>query len=249
MSRKRGELDQPILDAATDLFLVEGYAGTHMTRVAEVAGVSLATLYRYFESKDDLLDQAFRREAERIESPWFGASWVAPDEPGALGRFAIALRGHARAWARSDRALGLLLTMAETPGLLYRFFLDRVEEYEHWIGRTLGQHLNDRRWITTHATVSASGFYSVMIRWGRGRLMPGQPDLPRRVPDELPDSGRAYHVARACDFDADELADWYVEMSLRAFGIPTDTVEALMREARSAGWRAPTPTSEPAVRT
>lgn len=46
---------QLILDAARELFLANGFAGTSMDAVVARAGVSKQTLYRYFPSKVDLL--------------------------------------------------------------------------------------------------------------------------------------------------------------------------------------------------
>lgn len=50
MARRRRE----ILDAAKACFIQTGYAGTSMDAIAERAGISLMTLYRHAESKDDL---------------------------------------------------------------------------------------------------------------------------------------------------------------------------------------------------
>jgi AcrR family transcriptional regulator len=231
--RRRGSLDGPILDTAAALFLRDGYAGTHMVEVAEAAGVSIATLYRYFKSKDVLLDSAFRREVERIEGRWRDEAWDLPDAQDRLVRYARVLHGHTLDWALDDRALGLLLVMAETPGLLYRFLLDKVEVHERWIEGSLLELLDDAKWITTHAVTSATGFYALLIRWGRGRLMQGQPDLPRQVPKSLPESERGLHVARACDFTAEELAEWYTKLGLRSWGLAPELVEDTLLRALS----------------
>jgi AcrR family transcriptional regulator len=50
MSRKR----TMIVDAALRAFLESGYAESSVNRIAADAGVSIKTLYRHFESKDDL---------------------------------------------------------------------------------------------------------------------------------------------------------------------------------------------------
>lgn len=50
MARKRSL----ILSAAKVAFLNTGYAGTSMDAIAQEAGISLMTLYRHAESKDDL---------------------------------------------------------------------------------------------------------------------------------------------------------------------------------------------------
>ena len=50
MNRKRGD----ILAAAKGAFLTVGYGGTSMESIAKTADVSIMTLYRHAESKDDL---------------------------------------------------------------------------------------------------------------------------------------------------------------------------------------------------
>jgi AcrR family transcriptional regulator len=50
MTRKRAL----IVDAALRAFLDHGYAESSVNRIAEAAGVSIKTLYRHFESKEEL---------------------------------------------------------------------------------------------------------------------------------------------------------------------------------------------------
>lgn len=49
------EADRAILDAAIDLFVEEGYEGMSMEGVAARAGVGKTTIYRRWESKEDLI--------------------------------------------------------------------------------------------------------------------------------------------------------------------------------------------------
>jgi AcrR family transcriptional regulator len=50
-----------VLSAALDAFEARGYDGTTMEEIAEAAGIGIATLYRYFPSKDQiLLDRSIR---------------------------------------------------------------------------------------------------------------------------------------------------------------------------------------------
>ncbi len=53
-----------ILDAATDLFLDEGYSTTNLERIAEVAKVTKPTVYSHFESKKGLFDAVVKRNAD-----------------------------------------------------------------------------------------------------------------------------------------------------------------------------------------
>jgi AcrR family transcriptional regulator len=68
VSRKRIALPLPvesgkrqaILDAALDLFAERGFHGTAVPLVAERAGVGAGTVYRYFDSKEALVNELFR---------------------------------------------------------------------------------------------------------------------------------------------------------------------------------------------
>lgn len=51
---------QAILDAALELFAERGFHGTAVPLVAERAGVGAGTLYRYFESKEALVNALYR---------------------------------------------------------------------------------------------------------------------------------------------------------------------------------------------
>jgi TetR/AcrR family transcriptional regulator, mexJK operon transcriptional repressor len=54
-----------IIDAARRLFLEHGYAATSMDVVAQQAGVSKATVYALFESKDNLFAAMIEREGHQ----------------------------------------------------------------------------------------------------------------------------------------------------------------------------------------
>lgn len=55
-----------ILDGARQVFLMNGFAGASVDQIVAQAGVSKATLYRYFKSKDALFGALISEEAERI---------------------------------------------------------------------------------------------------------------------------------------------------------------------------------------
>ena len=70
MARKR----DVILKAAFAAFLEDGYAGSSVNRIAEEAGVSIKTLYRHFDNKDDLfvavIQTACTANPGAEEPPW-----------------------------------------------------------------------------------------------------------------------------------------------------------------------------------
>ena len=50
-----------LLEAATRVFVKEGYAKATTNRIAAAAGVSVGSLYQYFPSKDALVVELLRR--------------------------------------------------------------------------------------------------------------------------------------------------------------------------------------------
>ncbi|MEU4790695.1 TetR/AcrR family transcriptional regulator [Micromonospora tulbaghiae] len=76
MARKRAQ----ITAAAHASFLREGFAGSSVNRIAGDAGVSIKTLYRHFEDKDDLFTAVMLRACSHgpeVDHPWF--DWL-PEE-------------------------------------------------------------------------------------------------------------------------------------------------------------------------
>lgn len=71
MARKRDAL----VSAALAAFLEEGYAGSSVNRIAATAGVSIKTLYRHFESKEELFTAVIQNACTAVEQPerpsWF----------------------------------------------------------------------------------------------------------------------------------------------------------------------------------
>lgn len=60
------EMRDRILIAAAQVLAERGYAGLSTNRVAERAGVSVGSLYRYFEDRTDLLEHLRRRVTEEV---------------------------------------------------------------------------------------------------------------------------------------------------------------------------------------
>lgn len=54
-----------IVDAALALFVERGFYGTAVPEIAARAGVGAGTIYRYFESKEALVNQIYRQEKTR----------------------------------------------------------------------------------------------------------------------------------------------------------------------------------------
>jgi AcrR family transcriptional regulator len=73
MTRKRAV----IVDAALKAFLEAGYAEASVNRIAAAAGVSIKTLYRHYESKDELFSAVMQAACGKPP----GGDSGEPDEP------------------------------------------------------------------------------------------------------------------------------------------------------------------------
>lgn len=53
----RGNTKQEILEAALDLFSVQGFEATSLSQIADAVGIRKASLYSHFENKQAILDE------------------------------------------------------------------------------------------------------------------------------------------------------------------------------------------------
>ncbi len=65
---KRDSSINKLVDAALCLFATQGYEATSIRAIASEAGMSLGLLYNYFKSKDELLEEIFRRGVADINA-------------------------------------------------------------------------------------------------------------------------------------------------------------------------------------
>src|SRR4051812_445350 len=73
-----------ILDSAEALFFTDGIAVTGVDRVADSAGVAIATLYKHVGSKDGLLQAVLIRRLRSWEEHWDTAIAAAHSPTGRL---------------------------------------------------------------------------------------------------------------------------------------------------------------------
>lgn len=66
IAQQKEDKRQRVLRAALDLFAERGFHGTAVPLVAERAGVGAGTIYRFFESKEALVNEVFRDAKARL---------------------------------------------------------------------------------------------------------------------------------------------------------------------------------------
>lgn len=77
----KGNTKQEILDAALELFSVQGYEATSISQLAEAVGIRKASLYSHFENKQAILDALIEETLKQYEkhSLFAKANWDDPD--------------------------------------------------------------------------------------------------------------------------------------------------------------------------
>lgn len=80
--RRPGEARQAILDAAGELFAQNGYHGTSIRNIANRASVSEALVFRSYQTKDRLFDEAINKPFQTFLHG-FLERWRGMEEPGA----------------------------------------------------------------------------------------------------------------------------------------------------------------------
>ncbi|MBF6223970.1 TetR/AcrR family transcriptional regulator [Nocardia abscessus] len=130
----RAELaGERILDAVRALFIDKGVSGVGMAEVADAAGCSRATLYRYFENRQALYVGFAGREARQlVERVWRDRAMPASAEPGEqlLGTLTALLAEvrktpHLAVWFEPSNA-GIVAQLANSPGVVDALATDFV---------------------------------------------------------------------------------------------------------------------------
>jgi AcrR family transcriptional regulator len=70
-----------ILAAAGELFYRHGIRAVGVDSIAEAAGTNKMTLYRHFESKDELVAEYLRQEAGKADASWAALAAKYPGDP------------------------------------------------------------------------------------------------------------------------------------------------------------------------
>lgn len=73
------ERTRQILDAAVDVFSVQGYRSSAFREVADACDVTEPLIYKYFRSRKELFLETIRHAAELVLDAWQGAASARPD--------------------------------------------------------------------------------------------------------------------------------------------------------------------------
>jgi AcrR family transcriptional regulator len=125
-----------LLRAAQELIEEGGYAAASVAAIAERAGVAAGTLYRHFESKEDLFVEVFRAVCSGEERAMRAAGASMPEDASAVERLEEVLATFAERALRNPRLAWALIAEPVDPRvdaerLAYR------ERYAQLIGQAL----------------------------------------------------------------------------------------------------------------
>ena len=80
---EKGNTKQEIIEAALDLFSVQGFEATSVSQLADAVGIRKASLYSYFENKQAILDALVQEVLKKGGKIWFAdAEGMAQALPG-----------------------------------------------------------------------------------------------------------------------------------------------------------------------
>ena len=187
-----------ILDAARDVFLERGYSVTTMDVVAQAAGVSKATVYALFTSKDQLFAAVIEREGEQQTAAIDATGGVAVAD--VLRRFAsdaAALLLSPSNTAMSRTVSSEALRYPEVGRLFYANGPDRLIGR---LARYLAQAMKQGQLRKADSRLAAAQFLAVIVGDLQLRLAMGLPTPSRAEQRNVVKAGvdmfiRAYQPA------------------------------------------------------
>ncbi|MCC5951383.1 MAG: TetR family transcriptional regulator [Acidimicrobiia bacterium] len=171
MSRNRRE----VADVAVALFTERGFDAVTVDDIAEAAGVSRRTFFRYFASKEDA---ALPYEDERLEQLRVGLAERPPEEPVLASVRAVA-RAVAATISQNDRSgtLARLRIVQQEPAVHARS-LELQARWEDEVRHLVAEHLGEDPETSLHArVVAAASVATVRATIEQWAGDDGQPDL------------------------------------------------------------------------
>lgn len=171
---KRQQSKQSLQSAAIELFETQGFERTTVKQIADAAGVSPRTFFRYFPSKDEVVFGDTESDLKQLQAYVMERP---ADEPeykalrGALIEFSSFIE------AKKDIVLARARVIDATPRLLARATLD----FEGW-GEMLASCLTAREGDSLqmrHRLIAWICLHAVLVAFNEWRLGNGTRSLPK----------------------------------------------------------------------
>ncbi len=183
----RRQLEQrgKILQAAATLIATEGYHGMSMRSLAKASGHSLANVYNYFSSKEEIL---FALQKEAFETLLEATGAALADIPDAVGRLYCFISHHVHYFVEHPDVMRALVHEAASLPEERRRVVRRVKEQYFEIGRRIARDLieDGGRVLEDDAeleriTYSLFGMLNWIYGWYRPEVHGGPRQLARTI--------------------------------------------------------------------
>jgi AcrR family transcriptional regulator len=161
---KGDERRRVIIDSALALFARKGFRGTTTREIAEAAGCSEATIFKYFATKDELYSAILEAKAT-IEETLVKAAEAATlrDDAGVFR--AVGLEALIR--TEQDPSLMRLLLFSALEGheLSHLFFESQVRRLHEFLSNYIGQRIADGVFQPVNPLLAARGFVGMIAHY------------------------------------------------------------------------------------
>ncbi len=151
---------QQIVDAATELFALQGFQGTTTRQIAERAGINEAIIFRHFATKENLY-WAILEDKSRVA----GAVQRLEQRLQSGGSDREVLAGIADRMLRRDTTMTrlLLFSALENHRLSHRFFRAHVSTYYDALASYFRQGITEGRFRPCDPLLAARGFLGMVF--------------------------------------------------------------------------------------
>lgn len=153
--RHKADTRRALEDAALRRFAQQGYDETSVDQIAADAGVSTRTFFRYFATKDEVLDMGRGERQAELRA-------VVASAPGSgMDVVRAAVVALATGFAEDRERVALRQRAATTSPVLRGRLFDTFASWEHALARELGGDAASR----TRAAVGLAVFRAAVARW------------------------------------------------------------------------------------
>jgi AcrR family transcriptional regulator len=161
---KGDERRRVIIDAALALFARKGFRGTTTKEIAEAAGCSEATIFKYFTSKDELYSAILEVKSAIEETLAKAAEAAAKGDDAGVFR-AVGLEALIR--TEQDPSLMRLLLFSALEGheLSHFFFESKVRHLHEFLSNYIGQRITDGVFRPVNPLLAARGFVGMIVHY------------------------------------------------------------------------------------
>jgi AcrR family transcriptional regulator len=161
---KGDERRRVIIDAALALFARKGFRGTTTKEIAEAAGCSEATIFKYFTSKDELYSAILEVKSAIEETMARAAEAAAKNDDAGVFR-AVGLEALIR--TEQDPSLMRLLLYSALEGheLSHFFFESKVRHLHEFLSNYIGQRVTDGVFRPVNPLLAARGFVGMIAHY------------------------------------------------------------------------------------